>query len=345
MTDVVELRVVDAIREALLAELTGDPAVILLGEDITVGGPFGTTKGLVEVAGAARVRDTPISEAAVMGLAVGAAATGLRPVVEVMFMDFATLAMDQLVNHGAKLRYMSGGQLSVPLTVRTQAGASGAMGAHHSQSLEAWFTHVPGLKVVAPSTPADAYGLLRVAIRDPDPVVVVEHRALYWNRGEVTLGEDGLTPIGRAAVRRPGRDVTLLAWSRMALTALAAADELAADGIEAEVIDVRSLQPLDVATIVDSVRRTGRAVVAHEAVLTGGLGGEIAAIVGHEAFDALAAPVERVGAPFAPVPASPDLEKLFVPDASAIAEAARRTLGAGRARVARGSRTDRAGAR
>jgi pyruvate dehydrogenase E1 component beta subunit len=321
----VELRTVDAIREAMHAELAADPTVVLLGEDVSVGGPFGATRGLVEEFGD-RVRDTPISEAAVMGLAVGAAATGLRPIVEIMFMDFATLALDQLVNHAAKLRYMSGGQLAIPLTVRIQAGASGAMGAHHSQSLEAWLAHVPGLRVVAASTPADAYGLLRSAIRDPDPVVFIEHRALYWTRGLVETGDAGGIPIGRAEVRRAGRDVTILSWSRMAATALAAAELLAAEGIDAEVIDLRSLQPLDVDAIVASVRRTGRAVVAHEAVTFAGLGSEVAAIIQAEAFDALAAPVERVGAPFTPVPASPELERLFVPDAAAIAAAARRTM-------------------
>jgi pyruvate dehydrogenase E1 component beta subunit len=323
---VTELRTIDAIRDALRAELDADPNVVILGEDVSVGGPFGATKGLVEAFGADRVRDTPISEAAVMGLAIGAASAGLRPIVEVMFMDFATLAMDQLVNHAAKLRYMSGGQLGIPLTIRMQAGASGAFGAHHSQSLEAWFAHVPGLKVVAASTPGDAYGLLRAAIRDPDPVLFIEHRALYWSRGIVPDGEDGIVPIGRAIVRRPGRDVTLLAWSRMAATALAAADLLAAEGTEAEVVDVRSLQPLDLETILESVRRTHRAVVAHEAVRFGGLGAEIAATIAAEAFDDLDAPVERVGAPFVPVPASPALERLFVPDAAAIADAARRAM-------------------
>jgi pyruvate dehydrogenase E1 component beta subunit len=326
---VIELRTIDAIREALRAELTGDSDVVILGEDVSVGGPFGATKGLVDEFGTQRIRDTPISEAAVMGLAIGAAASGLRPVVEVMFMDFATLAMDQLVNHAAKLRYMSGGQLGIPLTVRMQAGASGAFGAHHSQSLEAWFAHVPGLRVVAASTPADAYGLLRAAIRDPDPVVFVEHRALYWSRGPVPLDDASVEPLGRAAIRRTGNDVTILAWSRMAVTALDAARQLEEAGIDAEVIDVRSLQPLDLARIVDSVRKTRRAVVAHEAVRFGGLGAEVAATIAAEAFDDLEAPVERVGAPFAPVPASPALEARYVPAATAIADAARRTFGRG----------------
>lgn len=321
-----EIRMVDAIREAMRAELAADPSVVLLGEDVSVGGPFGATKGLQDEFGAARIRDTPISEAAVMGLAVGAAAAGLRPIVEIMFMDFATLALDQLVNHAAKLRYMSGGQLSIPLTVRMQAGASGAFGAHHSQSLEAWLAHVPGLKVVAASTPADAFGLLRAAIRDPDPVVVIEHRALYWGRGPVETGEAGIVPLRSAVVRRPGTDATIVSWSHMTVTALAAADLLAAEGIQAEVIDLRGLQPMDTATVLASVRRTGRAVVAHEAVGFGGLGAEVAARIGEDAFDALRAPVERVAAPFTPVPAAPDLERAFVPDAAAIAAAVRRTL-------------------
>ena len=322
-----ELRTIDAIREALRAELGADPGVVILGEDVSVGGPFGATKDLAGEFGAERVRDTPISEAAVMGLAIGAAASGLRPVVEVMFMDFATLAMDQLVNHAAKLRYMSGGQLGIPLTIRMQAGAAGGFGAHHSQSLEAWFTHVPGLRVVAASTPADAYGLLRAAIRDPDPVIFIEHRGLYWTRGPVAQGDAAIEPLGRAKVRRSGRDITVAAWSRMASTAIEAARLLEADGIDAEVIDVRSLQPLDLELILGSVRKTHRAVVAHEAVRFGGLGAEIAATVAAEAFADLEMPVERVGAPFAPVPASPALERVFVPDAEAIADAARRAMG------------------
>jgi pyruvate/2-oxoglutarate/acetoin dehydrogenase E1 component len=322
-----ELRTIDAIREGLRAELLLDDRVVVLGEDVSVGGPFGATKGLVDEFGEDRIRNTPISEGTVVGLAVGAAAMGLRPVVEIMFIDFATLAMDQLVNHAAKLRYMSGGQLLIPLTVRVQGGASGAFGAQHSQSLEAWFAHVPGLKIVAPSTPADAYGLLRAAIRDDNPVLVLEHRALYWTRGVVSTSEEALVPIGRAVTRRPGRDVTLLAYSRMATVALDAAAMLAEDGIDAEVIDLRSLQPLDVDAIVESVRRTRRAVVAHEAVTFAGLGAEIAATIQSAAWAELAAPVERVGAPFAPVPASPELEASYVPNATSIAAAARRAVG------------------
>jgi pyruvate dehydrogenase E1 component beta subunit len=314
-----DVRYIDEIRRALDDELAGDPAVALLGEDITVGGPFGATRDLVDRYGPWRIRNTPISEATVMGLAIGASLSGVRPVVEVMFIDFLTLAMDQLVNHGAKLRYMTGGALTVPLTVRAQFGASGGMGAHHSQSLEAWFAHVPGLRVVAPSTPADAYDLLRAAIRSDDPVLYLEHRALYWQRGPAALAASAAGPSAadddpwRAVVRRPGRDVTILAWSRMAHVALAAAATLAEDGMEAEVVDIRSLAPLDLDTIVASARRTGRVAVLHEAVITGGLGAEIAAAVSSAAFGDLLAPVLRIGAPFTPPPAGPILEAMFVP--------------------------------
>jgi pyruvate dehydrogenase E1 component beta subunit len=317
-----ELRLIDAIRTALDEAMADDPAVCLLGEDITLGGPFGATKDLVDRYGEWRVRNTPISEGTVLGLAVGAALAGLRPVVEVMFVDFITLAMDQLVNHAAKLHYLRGGQLRVPLTIRAQCGAVGGMGAHHSQSLEAWFTHVPGLKVVSPSTPADAKGLLRAAIQDDNPVLFLEHRGLYWVRGEVPEGVE--VPIGRAAVRRAGRDVTVVSWSRTVATALDAAAALAAEGLDVEVVDLRTLAPLDLETVVASVRRTGRLVVAHEAVETGGFGAEIAASVASAAGDALRAPAVRVGAPFVPVPAAPELEALFVPSAERIAGAIRR---------------------
>jgi pyruvate dehydrogenase E1 component beta subunit len=321
-----ELRYIDAVRGALEDEMAQDASVVVLGEDVTVGGPFGATKGLVERFGPKRVRDTPISEGTIVGMAAGAALAGMRPVVEVMFIDFITLAMDQLVNHAAKLRYMSGGQLSVPLVIRAQGGTSGSMGAHHSQSLEAWLTHVPGLSVVAPSTPGDADALLRAAIRSDDPVVFLEHRALYWTRGEVPDPATVGVPAERAVVRRSGADVTIAAWSRMARTALDAALALGAEGVSAEVVDLRSLRPLDMDTLVGSVRRTGRCVVAHEAVTEGGLGAEVASRVTEEAWDRLAAPVARVGAPFAPVPFAPELERAFVPDADAIAIAARQAL-------------------
>jgi pyruvate dehydrogenase E1 component beta subunit len=296
--------------------MTADDRVCILGEDVTLGGPFGATKGLVDRFGEWRVRNTPISEATVMGVAVGAGLVGLRPVVEIMFIDFITLAMDQLVNHAAKLRYMSGGALRVPVTVRAQFGATGGFGAHHSQSLEAWFAHVPGLRVLAPSTPADAYAGLRAAIRSDDPVLYLEHRGLYWQRGE--RDDPAAADPWTARIRRPGRDLTLLGWSRMVATSLDAADRLAADGIDVEVIDLRALSPLDLDTIVASARRTRRVAVVHEAVTTGGLGAEIAAAVDEAAFGELAAPVARIGAPFAPPPAGIELEAIFIPSVDRI---------------------------
>jgi acetoin:2,6-dichlorophenolindophenol oxidoreductase subunit beta len=314
-----------AINQALREEMARDPAVYVLGEDVAVGGPFGATANLAEAFGERRVRNTPISEGTVMGAAVGMAVLGLRPVVEIMFVDFITLAMDQLVNHAAKLHYLSGGQLRVPLVVRAQCGAMGGWGAHHSQSLEAWFLHVPGLKVVMPSNPADARGLLKAAIRDDNPVVFVENRALYWGLGDVPTGE-GLVPLGQAAVRREGSDVTVLATGRLVGEALAAARDLASDNVSAEVIDLRTLAPLDLDTVVASVRKTGRVVIAHEAVLTGGLAAELTARLQRAAFDYLDAPIERVAAPDAPVPASLHLETAFVPDRAAVAAAVRTTL-------------------
>jgi pyruvate/2-oxoglutarate/acetoin dehydrogenase E1 component len=315
----------DAIRSALREEMSRDGSVYVFGEDVALGGPFGVTQGLAEEFGTNRVVNTPISEGTVMGLAIGAAAVGLRPVVEIMFIDFITLALDQLVNHAAKLRYMSGGQLNIPLTVRVQCGISGTMGAHHSQSLESWFAHVPGLKVVMPSTAADAKGLLKAAIRDDDPVVFIEHRGLYWSRGQVPQG-DHRAELGKAVVVRPGNDLTIVALGKMVQTAIEAADELAADGISAEIIDARSIAPLDIETIAKAVKKTGRLVVVHEAVEQGGIGAEIAAKVQKEAFYYLDSPILRVAAPFAPVPASPALEKYFLPGKDRIVRAARSAL-------------------
>ncbi len=318
----------DAIRAGLREEMERDGSVYVFGEDVALGGPFGVTQGLAEAFGQNRVVNTPISEGTVMGLAIGAAAVGLRPVVEIMFIDFITLALDQLVNHAAKLRYMSGGQLKIPLTVRVQCGVSGTMGAHHSQSLESWLAHVPGLKVVMPSTAADAKGLLKAAIRDDDPVVFVEHRGLYWTRGQIPEGEYQL-PLGRAAVVRPGNDLTIVALGKMVQTAIEAADELATNGISAEIIDARSIAPLDAETIATAVKKTGRLIVVHEAVEQGGIGAEIAAEIQKEAFYYLDGPIVRVAAPFAPVPASPALEKYFLPGKDRIIGAAR-SLVAGR---------------
>jgi pyruvate dehydrogenase E1 component beta subunit len=315
----------DAIRFGLHEEMSRDSSVYVFGEDVALGGPFGVTEGLLEEFGANRMVNTPISEGAVMGLAIGAATSGLRPVVEIMFIDFITLAMDQLVNHAAKLHYMSGGQLKIPLTVRVQCGISGAMGAHHSQSLESWLAHVPGLKVVMPSNPADAKGLLKAAIRDDNPVVFIEHRGLYWSRGDVPEG-DHLVPIGTAAVVREGDQLTIVATAKMLATTLEAAEELSSSGISAEVIDPRTLSPLDLGTITSSVRKTSRLMIVHEAVEQGGIGAEIAARVQQEAFYYLDSPITRVAAAFAPVPASPALEKSFVPTKTEIIRAVQRSL-------------------
>lgn len=316
----------EAIRDGMREEMARDRSVYILGEDVALGGPFGATKGLAEEFGPNRVVNTPISEGTVMGIAIGAAALGLRPVVEIMFMDFITLAMDQLVNHAAKLHYMSGSQIKVPLTIRVQSGAAGNWGAHHSQSLEAWFLHVPGLKVVMPANPADAKGLIKAAIRDDNPVLFVEHRGLYFARGEVPEGEKTL-PIGEASLLRAGADLTIVALSRMVTTALEAHAALLKEGISAEVIDPRSLCPLDLDMIVGSVNKTGRLVIVHEAVEQGGAGAELAARVQEKAFYYLDSPILRVAAPSAPVPASAALEKRFVPGAERILQAARKVMG------------------
>ena len=316
----------EAIRAGLHEEMSRDASVYIFGEDVALGGPFGVTNGLAEAFGKNRVVNTPISEGTVMGLAIGAALSGLRPVVEIMFIDFITLAMDQLVNHAAKLHYMSGGQLKVPLTIRVQCGISGTMGAHHSQSLESWFSHVPGLKVVMPSNSADAKGLLKAAVRDDNPVIFTEHRGLYWSRGEVP-GGDVIVPIGKASILREGKDVTIVAVAKMVQTSIEAAEDLFRSGIAAEVIDPRTLSPLDIETIAVSVKKTGRLVIVHEAVEQGGIGAEIATRVQQEAFYFLDSPIVRVAAPFAPVPASPSLEKHFVPGKDQIHDAVRKVLG------------------
>ncbi|MFZ1995931.1 MAG: alpha-ketoacid dehydrogenase subunit beta [Solirubrobacteraceae bacterium] len=320
-----EMTYVKAINAGLAQAMREDERVIVVGEDVAEGGPYLATEGLSEEFGRERVRNTPISEGAVCGIAVGAAQAGLVPVVEIMFIDFITLALDQLVNQAAKAHFMSGGQLSVPMVLRTQGGSGGRAGAQHSQSLEAWLTHIPGLKVVMPATAADAAGLLRSAIADPNPVVFVENKSLYFRRESVPEPPEAV-PLGRARVRRPGRDVTIIALSRLVGEAMAAAERLAAEGIEAEVIDPRTLVPLDLDTIADSVRRTGRAVVAHEAVRTGGFGAELAAEVQASAFDYLDAPVQRVGAPFMPVPLSPSLEDVYRPQSDQIYAAARHAV-------------------
>jgi pyruvate/2-oxoglutarate/acetoin dehydrogenase E1 component len=318
----------EAIRQTLVEEMHADERVLVIGEDVAEGGPWGGTAGLAEEFGPERVRNTPISEAAIAGIAIGAAQSGLRPVVEIMFVDFVTLALDQLVNQAAKAHFMSGGQLTVPMVLRTQGGAGQRGGAQHSQSLEAWLTHVPGLKVVMPATATDAAGLLRAAIADPNPVVFVENKTLYFRREELER-ED--VPIGLARVVRPGRDVTVVALSRLVHEAVAAAEELAREGIDVEVIDPRTLVPLDLETIVESVSRTHRLVVAHESVVYGGFGAEIAAQAQAAAFDDLDAPVARVGAPFAPVPFSPPLEDAYLPDRDDLCSTIRALVSTGRA--------------
>ena len=322
----VELNFIEIIRRALDEEMSRDAAVYLIGEDVAAGGAFGATRGLVDRHGPRRVRNTPISEAAITGLATGAAICGLHPVLEIMFIDFATLAMDCLVNQTAKYRYMSGGQLSVPMVVRTQAGAAGGAAPQHSQSLESWFVHVPGLVVVAPSSPVEAYGLLKSSIRLGDPVLFVEHKRLYGMKEELPEGA-GPLPIGKARVARSGTDVTLIAYSAMVRTALEAAENLARSGISVEVIDLRTLSPLDTETLVQSVSRTHRAVIAHEAVEIGGVGAEVAARLGSLAFGELKAPIARVGCPFAPIPFAPELEAALLPGAKQIEQAVREVMG------------------
>src|SRR5947208_2300718 len=316
----------EAIRSGLAEELRRDSSVYVFGEDVALGGPFGATKGLAEEFGANRIVNTPISEGTVMGLAIGAATARLRPVVEIMFIDFITLAMDQLVNHAAKLHYMSGGQLSIPLTVRVQCGISGAMGAHHSQSLEAWLAHVHGLKVVMPSTPADAKGLLKAAIRDDNPVCFIESEVMYALKGEVPAGEH-VVPLGVAEVKRPGRDVTLVTWSKMVHTCLGAAEELARDGVEAEVLDLRTIRPLDVTALVASVRRTHRCVVVQEGWPFAGVAAEVVALVARDAFDDLDAPPERVTSLDVPMPYARNLEELVLPSPARVLATVRRLLG------------------
>jgi pyruvate/2-oxoglutarate/acetoin dehydrogenase E1 component len=317
-----------AINQAIREEMARDDDVYVFGEDVAVGGPFGATKRLAEEFGERRVVNTPISEGSVVGLCVGAAAMGLRPIFECMFADFITLAMDQLVNHGAKIHYTSGGQLRVPMTIRSLCGAWGAYGAHHSQSLEAWFVHVPGIRIAMPSTPADAKGPLKAAVRDNNPVIVFEHRGLLNSKGEVPDGEH-IVPFGIAVTRRSGSDVTIVATSRMVHVSLDAAAALADAGISADVIDLRTLCPLDLDAVVGSVKRTSYLVIAQEAVLVGGVAAEIAARVQEAAFDYLDGPIISVGAPYAPVPSSPELENRYVPTSADVVAAVHRARGHG----------------
>jgi len=303
----------EAIREALMEEMERDPTVFILGESVAErGGVYQVTKGILDRFGRDRIIEMPISESGFVGAGVGAALLGTRPVVDLMFNDFLPLAMDHIVNHAAKMRYMYGGKASVPMVVRTFFGAGGSWGCSHSQSLEAWFVHCPGLKVIMPSMPADAKGLLKSAIRDDDPVLFFEHRLLYAMKGEIPEGEYTI-PLGQAEVKRKGKDVTVVATAMMVYKALEAAEELSKEEIEIEVVDPRSLVPLDCETLMDSVRKTGRLLIVHEACKTGGIGGEIAAIAAKEAFGYLDAPIERIGAPDIPVPFSPPLENYYLP--------------------------------
>jgi pyruvate/2-oxoglutarate/acetoin dehydrogenase E1 component len=321
------LTVRTAILEALFDEMRRDPSVCVIGEDVgAAGGVFKQTDGLFNEFGAERVIDTPISEAAIFGLSVGAAMTGLRPVMEVMFADFMTLVMDQLVNQAAKVHYMSAGGFRVPLVLRTAVGIGGNLGPQHSQSFHAWAAHVPGLKVVMPSTPADAKGLFKAAIRDDNPVVVFEDRMTYNIKGPVPEGE-GLVPLGSADIKRRGRDITIVAVSRMVHLALQAAEKLAAEGIEAEVVDPRTIVPLDVETLIESVKRTNRALVIDGGHALYGITGEIASTIAEQAFDWLDAPVARIGAPNVPIPYNRALEPLMVPTAEGIAAKVKELVG------------------
>jgi pyruvate dehydrogenase E1 component beta subunit len=304
-----------------------DEDVFIMGEDIAeMGGSMGVTHGMLAEFGPERVRNSPISEMAIVGAGIGAAMQGMRPVVEIMYEDFLTLACEQIVNQAAKHRYMSGGQLKVPLTIRTQGGAGWSPGAQHAQQLEAWFVHVPGLKVVFASTPSDVRGLLWSAIYDDNPVIFFEHRTLYGLK-EPVPDELEPIPLGRARVHREGADVTVVATGRLVHEAVSAADMAESDGISVEVVDPRTLQPLDEDAIVSSVKKTNRCVVAHEAVTRMGFGAEIAAIVQHQAFDWLDAPVERVGARFTPLAFAPVMEQFVVPHAEDVLQAIKRTVG------------------
>ncbi|RMF93205.1 MAG: alpha-ketoacid dehydrogenase subunit beta [Candidatus Schekmanbacteria bacterium] len=321
-----ETRYIRAVNDALREEMERDGSVFVAGEDVALaGGSFSATRGLLDKFGADRVVDTPIAETGIIGLAIGAALTGLRPVVEIMFMDFITCAMDQVVNQAAKIRYMFGGKPKLPLVIRTQCGAGLNAGPQHSQCLEAWFAHVPGLKVVMPSTVTDVKGLLKASIRDDNPILFIENKTLYGLKGEVP-DEDFTLPIGKGDIKKEGGDVTVIATSRMVHQALKAASKLSEEGIDIEVIDPRTISPLDKSLILDSVKKTGRAVVAFEEVKFAGFGAEVSAMIAEEAFSDLKAPVQRIGAPFCPVPFSKPLEKAYLPGEEEIVEAVKKVV-------------------
>lgn len=318
----------EAIRLGMTEEMRRDENVIFLGEDIGVyGGAFGVSIGMIEEFGEERILDTPITEAAIVGTAVGAAATGLRPICEIMFMDFLTFSMDALVNQGAKMRYMFGGQTQVPMVLRLPAGSGTGAAAQHCQSLEAWLCHVPGLKVVTPSTPAQAKGLMKAAIRDNNPVCFIEHKLLYKTEGDVPLDEEFIIEIGKTFLERPGKDVTIITYGTLIPKAMEAATFLAEEGIEVEILNPVTLYPMDMKPIVASVMKTGRVIVAHEAAKTGGVGGEIVArIAESEAFDYLNAPIIRLGGLDVPIPYNRELEAAVVPQKNDFVRAVYRLL-------------------
>ena len=316
-----------AINQAITEEMQRDPMVIMLGEDIgKFGGAMAVTKGIYEEFGPERVIDTPISESAIIGAALGAALTGLRPIAEIMFVDFATCCMDQIANQVAKVRYMLGGQVQVPLVIRTQGGAGKSYAAQHSQSLEAWFAHIPGLKVVMPATASTAKGLLKAAIRSQDPILFIEHKLLYNSEDEVPEDTDFLLPIGKAYVVRTGSDLTLVSYSRQLMMALEAAENLAKEGISCEVIDLRTITPLDIPTILCSLEKTSKLVTVEEGTRSFGVGSEISARVMEAGFDLLDSPVLRIATLDTPIPFSPVLEKMVLPDAEKIATGVRSVL-------------------
>ncbi len=321
-----KISVLEAIREAISEEMIRDPNVFMIGEDIgRFGSALGQTKGLFERFGEQRVIDTPISEAAIVGAAVGAAMIGMRPIADIMFTDFSTIAMDQIINQAAKAKFMSGGKVSVPMVIRMQGGAGRGKAAQHSQSFEAIFSHIPGLKVVMPSTSFDTKGLLKTAIRDNDPVVFIDHGSLYGVKGDVPETEYTV-PLGAGEIKRSGRDISVITYSYMVHTALAAAEALAAEGIDAEVLDLRTLRPLDTDSIMASVKKTHRVVVLHEACVTGGFGGEIVARIADDAFDFIDAPIKRLGIPDVPIPYARSLENFIIPTAEKLTACIRGVL-------------------
>jgi pyruvate/2-oxoglutarate/acetoin dehydrogenase E1 component len=321
-----QMTYMEALRDGMRQAMLKDPNVYIAGEDVgAFGGCFGQTGSLFEEFGPKRVIDTPITETAIIGSAVGAASAGLRPIVEIMFIDFMGVCMDEILNQAAKMRYMFGGKAKLPIVIRTPCGAGISAAAQHSQSLEAWFAHIPGMKVVMPATPADAKGLLMSAVADDNPVLYIEHKILLGVKGEVPEGEH-YVPIGKATVAREGSDVTIITWSAMVQKALAAAETLDKEGVSAEVLDLRTISPLDKEAILKSVEKTGRAIILHEATLTGGVGGEIAAIIADEGFDYLNAPIKRVAAPDCPIPFSPVLEQAWVPNEEKVIAAVKQVV-------------------